>query len=74
MSTNDLNHHYRQLRRELEAAYASWDVDRIDSVAARMLPLERALSSTQSTWAQHADRPLASNGLHVAGGVGSGPV
>lgn len=72
MSTEDLNLRYGQLRRELEAAYATWDVERIDSTSARMLPLERALSSTRSTWTLDGCPPLGGEG-HGAAGVGGGP-
>ena len=72
MSTEDLNHRYGLLRRELEAAYATWDVERIDSISARMLPLERALSATQSTWTLDGCPPLAGEG-QLAAGAGIGP-
>jgi hypothetical protein len=47
MQLDELNGQYQHLRSELDAAYAEpvWDSNRIDQIAARMIPVELALAS-----------------------------
>jgi hypothetical protein len=47
MELEELNGRYRHLRSELDAAYAEpvWDGQRIDRIAAEMIPVELALAS-----------------------------
>ncbi|HEY2189483.1 MAG TPA: hypothetical protein VGH48_13060 [Caldimonas sp.] len=47
MELEELNGRYRLLRSELDAAYAEaiWDGQRIDRIAAEMIPVELALAS-----------------------------
>ena len=43
---------YRQLRKQLNAAYAApvWDSHSIDRIALEMLPVERALAASCQDW------------------------
>ena len=47
MTADLMSGEYQTLRAELDAAYAEteWDTARIDSITARMAPLERALAA-----------------------------
>ncbi|HEX4236029.1 MAG TPA: hypothetical protein VH041_17210 [Caldimonas sp.] len=47
MKLEELNGRYLHLRSELDAAYAEpvWDGQRIDRIAAEMIPVELALAS-----------------------------
>jgi hypothetical protein len=47
MQLDDLNGKYQHLRSELDAAYTApvWDSNRIDRIAAEMIPVELALAS-----------------------------
>jgi len=49
MQLEELNGKYRDLRSELDAAYAApvWDSNRINRIAAEMIPVELALASFQ---------------------------
>jgi hypothetical protein len=49
MQLEELNGKYQDLRSELDAAYAApvWDSNRINRIAAEMIPLELALASFQ---------------------------
>jgi hypothetical protein len=49
MQLEELNGRYQHLRNELDAAYAApvWDSNRIDRIAAEMIPVELALASFQ---------------------------
>ena len=49
MQLEELNGKYQHLRDELDAAYAApvWDSNRIDRIAAEMIPVELALASFQ---------------------------
>jgi len=46
MQLDELNGKYQHLRTELDAAYAApvWDSQRIDEIAAEMIPVELALA------------------------------
>jgi len=50
MQLDELNGRYQRLRNELDAAYAApvWDSNRINRIAAEMIPVELALASFQS--------------------------
>ena len=50
MQLEELNGRYQHLRNELDAAYAApvWDSNRINRIAAEMIPVELALASFQS--------------------------
>lgn len=50
MQLEELNGKYRHLRSELDAAYAApvWDSNRINRIAAELIPVELALASFQS--------------------------
>lgn len=47
MQRDELNGKYQHLRTELDAAYAEpvWDSNRINQIAAEMIPVELALAS-----------------------------
>ena len=47
MELEELNGKYQHLRTELDAAYAApvWDSNRINQIAAAMIPVELALAS-----------------------------
>jgi hypothetical protein len=47
MQLDELNGKYQHLRTELDAAYAEpvWDSQRIDQIAAELIPVELALAS-----------------------------
>ncbi|HEY2561425.1 MAG TPA: hypothetical protein VGI48_17070 [Caldimonas sp.] len=47
MKLEELNGRYQHLRSELDAAYAElvWDGQRIDRIAAELIPVELALAS-----------------------------
>ena len=47
MQLDELNGKYQHLRTELDAAYAApvWDSQRIDQIAAELIPVELALAS-----------------------------
>jgi hypothetical protein len=49
MQLEELNGRYQHLRNELDAAYAApvWDSNRINRIAAEMIPVELALASFQ---------------------------
>jgi len=49
MQLDELNGKYQHLRTELDAAYAApvWDSQRIDQIAAEMIPVELALASLE---------------------------
>ena len=49
MQLDELNGKYQHLRTELDAAYAApvWDSQRIDRIAAEMIPVELALASLE---------------------------
>ena len=49
MQLDELNGKYQHLRTELDAAYAEpvWDSQRIDRIAAEMIPVELALASLE---------------------------
>ena len=49
MQLEELNGKYQNLRSELDAAYADpvWDSNRINRIAAEMIPVELALASFQ---------------------------
>jgi hypothetical protein len=49
MQLEELNGKYQDLRSELDAAYAApvWDSNRINRIAAEMIPVELALASFQ---------------------------
>jgi hypothetical protein len=49
MQLDELNGKYQHLRTELDAAYAApvWDSQRIDAIAAEMIPVELALASLE---------------------------
>jgi len=49
MQLEELNGKYQHLRSELDAAYAApvWDSNRINRIAAEMIPVELALASFQ---------------------------
>jgi len=49
MQLDELNGRYQRLRNELDAAYAApiWDSNRINRIAAEMIPVELALASFQ---------------------------
>ena len=49
MDLEELTGRYRNLRTELDAAYAApvWDSNRINRIAAEMIPVELALASFQ---------------------------
>ena len=49
MQLEELNGKYQHLRTELDAAYAApvWDSQRIDAIAAEMIPVELALASLE---------------------------
>ena len=50
MQFDELNGKYQHLRSELDAAYAApiWDSNRINRIAAELIPVELALASFQS--------------------------
>lgn len=50
MQLDELNGKYQHLRSELDAAYAApvWDSNRINRIAAELIPVELALASFQS--------------------------
>jgi hypothetical protein len=50
MQFDELNGKYQYLRSELDAAYAApvWDSNRINRIAAELIPVELALASFQS--------------------------
>ena len=54
MQLDELNGKYQHLRTELDAAYTApvWDSNRIDRIAAEMIPVELALASLR----YHSDR------------------
>ena len=49
MQLDELNGKYQHLRTELDAAYAApvWDPQRINQIAAEMIPVELALASLE---------------------------
>ena len=49
MQLEELNGKYQHLRSELDAAYSApvWDSNRINRIAAEMIPVELALASFQ---------------------------
>jgi len=49
MQLDELNGKYQHLRTELDAAYAApvWDSQRINQIAAEMIPVELALASLE---------------------------
>ena len=51
MTIDDLHGRYRNLRQELDAAYAEpvWDSRHIDRIADELIPVEYALASLQGT-------------------------
>lgn len=54
MSLEELNHLYRTLRQELDAAYAARDMARIDRIADDMVPVERQLARLQQPFSSDA--------------------
>jgi hypothetical protein len=54
MQLDELNGKYQHLRTELDAAYAEpvWDSNRIDQIAAEMIPVELALASLEYSHGQ----------------------
>lgn len=67
MDEDHLLQRYHQLRQQLTIAYAAadWDRERIDEIARQMLPIERALASSQS--AVSADTGSDASALRQAG-------
>jgi hypothetical protein len=61
MELEELNGRYRDLRTELDEAYAApvWDSNRINRIADEMVPVELALASLES------ERSIESGGSHV---------
>jgi hypothetical protein len=45
----ELSGRYRRLRSELDAAFAVWNITRIDQIAEQMAEVERALASAEPT-------------------------
>jgi hypothetical protein len=61
MELEELNGRYRDLRTELDAAYAApvWDSNRIDRITEELAPVELALASFE------CERSIESGGSHV---------
>jgi hypothetical protein len=61
MDLEELTGRYRNLRTELDAAYAApvWDSNRINRITEEMMPVELALASFE------CERSIESGGSHV---------
>jgi hypothetical protein len=61
MELEELNGRYRELRTELDAAYAApvWDSNRINRITEELAPVELALASIE------CERSIESGGSHV---------